>query len=443
MATGPLDLSLPSTRQRWFAAGLLLFFIVLSLQYSWKITGKEDRNGTLVGSAILRWQNQLREISAGDNPYDGSPYPNPPIMALLLIPFTQLPPLAGALCWFYLKVGLTLLAILWTFRLVEALERPFPEWAKALTVLLSLRPVMGDLTHGNVNLFILFLIVAALYAYRQGKDFLSGMTLALAIACKVTPALFIPYFLWKRAWIMLAGCGVGLVLFFGPVPGLYYGQWHNIKLLKIWSDHMVKPYVVQGVVFYSEHNNQSLPGLVLRLATHSPSFSTYENDVYKPLHYHNLLALDPGTARWIVKGCMALFAGLIVLVCRTPMAPRYGWRLAAEFGLVLLGMLLFSERTWKHHCVTLLVPLAVLCYYLSAERPGKRMRAFLIGCLAMVVLLMTSTSTFKLLPRWDETAKLAQVYGAYVWAYAVLVLALVVLLVRREPAGDAAPAQSA
>jgi uncharacterized membrane protein len=122
-------------------------------------------------------------------------------MALLLSPLgaTQ-NPLAGALVWFYLKIGMTLLALGWVFRLVESEEAPFPAWAKGLTVLLSLRPIMSDLIHGNVNLFILFLVIAALFAYHRGRPFVSGLVVALAIACKVTPALFIPYFLWKRQW---------------------------------------------------------------------------------------------------------------------------------------------------------------------------------------------------------------------------------------------------
>src|SRR5437762_12357552 len=58
--------------------------------------------------------------------------------------------------------------------------------------------------------------------------------------------------------------------------------------------------------------------------------------------------------------------------------PLYpGWPAAAEFALIVLGMLLFSERTWKHHCVTLMLPFGVLCYYLAACDPTPRLRAFL------------------------------------------------------------------
>jgi hypothetical protein len=91
-------------------------------------------------------------------------------------------------------------------------------------------------------------------------------------------------------------------------------------------------------------------------------------------------------------------------------------------------MLLFSERTWKHHCVTLVLPFAVLSYFLFAGRPGLWLRAYLIASLALTVLLMTTTSTSLLDALGGESAKMAQVYGAYVWSYLVLIAALVVLL---------------
>ena len=49
---------------------------------------------------------------------------------------------------------------------------------------------------------------------------------------------------------------------------------------------------------------------------------------------------------------------LVLFACRTPRDDRVGWRLPAEFSVIFLGMLLFSERTWKHHAVTLLLPWA-------------------------------------------------------------------------------------
>src|SRR5262245_16642027 len=90
--------------QRWFVAGLLAFFVLLSIQYSYKaVAGR---------SAFLRWRSQIEQLDDVDI-YQRFKYPNPPIMALLLEWLVRLPPLAGSLAWFYLKVGMVLLSFYW------------------------------------------------------------------------------------------------------------------------------------------------------------------------------------------------------------------------------------------------------------------------------------------------------------------------------------------
>jgi hypothetical protein len=440
MSAGTISRPLIAIRHRGFALGLLLLFVGLSVQHSFKAFGSQSSHRT----AFLRWRADIHKLIDGEDIYRIGNFPNPPIMPLLLSPLAFLDAIPGSLCWFYLKVGMAFLSIYWVCRLVENKDQSFPNWAKVLTVLLALRPIMGDLSHGNVNLFILFLLVAALYAFCQRQGFVAGLLLGLSITCKVTPALFVPYFVWKRAYSTLAGCMVGLVLFFLVIPGLFLGMEHNIHLLAGWYEGMVKPFVIDGVVT-AEHVNQSLPGLVNRLFTHSPSFITFPDGKPFGAGYHNICALDPHLVRWLLKGCMVLFAGLVVWTCRTPTAGRRrGWRLGAEFSLVVLGMLLFSERTWKHHCVTLIFPFAVISYYLGACRPGRGLRCYLIGTLVAVMVLMASTSTGLLggshegreaLARSSqepEFAKLAQVYGAYVWAYFLLGAAMVVLLLQKD-----------
>jgi hypothetical protein len=433
--------------ERWLLIALLLFFVALSVQYAMKAAKSDHR------TAIQRWREQILGLTEGEDIYQRYNYPNPPIMALILTPvanlpeWTGVPPLVCALVWFYLKVGMTLLALRWVFRMVEAPDRPFPLGARVLTVLLTLRPIAGDLSHGNVNLFILFLVVGFLYAFHLRRDFLAGVVLGLAMACKVTPALFVPYLVWKRAPRALAGCVTGVALFFWPglVPACLLGWDENLRQVDSWTAQMVKPYLVDGVV-NSEHNNQSLPSLVYRLTTHSPSFVEYPDNQWTPVRWHNFLSLPPGTARWLVKGFMGLFVLLIVWTCRTPRAGpgAVAPRLAAEYGLVLLGMLLFSERTWKHHCVTLLLPFAVLSYYLVVLWPHKGLRTCLIASLAAVVLLMSSTS-ISLLGR--DAGKLAQVYGAYVFAFFLLLGALTVILRRPDSlpgaeGGDRVPVEA-
>src|SRR5581483_1747354 len=111
-----------------------------------------------------------------------------------------------------------------------------------------------------------------------------------------------------------------------------------------------------------DHENQSLPGLIHRMVTDSPSFSAFVDNQQVTVESHNFVAWDPFVARGIVKLCQPGFGAFGVWVWRTKTDDRQRWQLAAEYGLILVGMLLFSERTWKHHCVTLLVPFCVLSY---------------------------------------------------------------------------------
>jgi hypothetical protein len=375
------------------------------------------------GSAIVRWHNQIGDLFSGPDIYLRYAYPNPPMMALLLYPLALLPPLAGALLWYAIKSVAVVLAAIWTFRMIEAPERPFPVWAKGLVLLLALKPILGDLMHGNVNLFILFLVVGALYAFHQRRDWLAGSVLALAIACKVTPLLFLPYFVWKRAWKTVGGFALGLVCSVFLVPGGLLGWKENTQLLESWAQQMANPYLLDGTVLYTQHANQSLPALVLRLTTASPSSITYVDGQLTPAGYHNVLEIGGRAADWVIRGCMAIFAALVVWSCRTRLTERDDWRLPAEFSLVILGMLLFSERTWKHHCVGLLLPFAVLVYVLAADREfDRRLRTWLFVTVGMAAALMWLGGLDNDFGKWLE------IYGVYVWTHLLLVSALAIVL---------------
>ncbi len=130
----------------------------------------------------------------GVNIYDKMLFPNPPLMPITLYPLMRLPTVAGAMCWFAIKFAMTTAVLMMLFRIAKPTDRVLPPMFRSLVLLLSLRPILGDLHHGNNNLLILFLIVSMLYAWRRGYDVGAGLLLALATTYKVTPALFFLYF---------------------------------------------------------------------------------------------------------------------------------------------------------------------------------------------------------------------------------------------------------
>ena len=409
---------------RLFLAAIGVLMVVLGVRHAHKVA--DDR------SAFRRWQPQIQALDEGVDLSARFNYPNPPVMAVLLEPLAWLPPVSAAMTWFACEVVFAGLSLFWVIRLVEEGGAPMPARIWALVVLCSLKPIADELAHGNVNLFILFLVVAALTAHRRGWDLRAGVLLALAIACKTTPLLFVPYFAWKRSWRLLAGVVVGLALFTYPgvVPSARLGFVENQRQLVSWYDGMVRPYVLEGRVT-SSHINQSLPGVVSRLLTHSPSFTIWIDRVRPELRYDNLLDLSPQTAKAITMGCMMAFAALVVWTCRG--RPAH----AGEFALVVLGMLLFSERTWKHHCVVLMLPFAVLVRHIALG--GEKWALSAILLLALSLILVPGLNAGHERNTVGETpglAKMAQVYGAYTWAFVLLLAGVVGVLRRPHLAAD-------
>lgn len=413
----------PARLRRAFWLVLAVAVALTAVRYYLKAE-KPSRLGELTRTAFLRWRPQIQALDTGTNIYAAFNYPNPPIMALILYPFVALPPLVGAMAWFAAKVAMAVWLVRWAVRTVGSDP---PEWAIATAVLLSMHPLLGDLSHGNVNIFIAFLVGATLALYCRRWDFSAGVVLALAIACKVTPGLFLPYFVWKRAWKAVAGTFVGLALWLVVVPGVVLGQEYNRELLTGWFDTMVKPFVVEGKVT-SEHANQSIPGVVFRLFTAEPSFLEYDEDD-RPVatEFHNVASLSPSTAQTLSKLPMIAFAVAVVWLCRWPAhradVPRAGPLLAAEFSLVVVGMLLFSERTWKHHATTLIVPFAVLAWAATVAELSPSARRFVRVAAVAIGLLMVVPS---LLP--EGLQDLALVYGAYTAAFSLTGIAAAVVL---------------
>ena len=422
-------------RARWALLALMgVVLLVGAAAYYGKIHSDKRTNR----SAIQRWQPQILGLEQGEDISQKYAYPNPPIMSVLLLPLAKMPASAMAITWYLLKVGMAVLSTAWILAMVDPQKR-LPWWAQGLAILLAIRPIIGDLQHGNVNLFVFFIVVGGLRLAIAGWSFSSGIALALAVSCKVTPLLFVPYFLWKRDWRLLAGwtVGMGLFLYPGIVPALYLGWDENQRNLASWYREMVHPFLVEGKVT-SEHPNQSIPGLVFRLLTESPSFVVYPDGVFTPSEYHNFAALSPVVAKRLVQLCMLAFVAAVVFCCRNPLAAsrngaggnRY---LAAEFGLICIGMLLFSERTWKHHAVTLALPWAVWAGALATATSWQVRAGWIsLAVVAQISLWATSTGLLD-----DRTAKLGQVYGGYTWAFILLAMGMAVTAWqgRKQPQG--------
>ncbi len=451
---------LKSAGVRWVLAILVgLVLVVPSVQFVVKIQETEYsavRQREKHRSAVGRWLPDARALVNGENPYsEGHWFPNPPLVLMALVPFAYLPIVVTAVLWSVLKIG-ALVGGCWlvvaSARGGEAGNpRAAPLGVLVLAALFSARPIMGDITHGNINSFVFFEIALAWYLFVNRRDGWAGVVVGLAVVTKVTPVLLLVYFVYKRAWRVVAGAGLGLVLFALLIPSLFLGFGRNNELLANWHGQMVRPYVSEGFVTV-EPVNQSLPGLMMKwlsfphlvrgtwievwedagagqLAEDAPERRQLDKlvELKEKLQKRKAvvqwsdrlaaalptevgdvsLARRSGQAfmarlkhpgqRWIIRGAGLLLVLALAWACRGPIVSRRDPRLLLELSLVLVAMLLLSERTWKHHLVTLPIVYLATWQVLTCVDWSARFRTvFVAGLAVQFVLLVLAKGTVAL-----------------------------------------------
>lgn len=371
-------------------------------------------------SAFVRWRPQVLKFWEGVNVYDKMLFPNPPILPITLGPLMALPPVAGAMTWFGIKVILTSVSLILCLKVVKPAGLPFPPFFQSAILLLSLRPILGDLHHGNINLLILFLIIAMFEAWREGHDLIAGLLLGLAISYKVTPALFVPYFAYKGSWRTVWSTFLGLLLFLVVVPSAIVGTQFNFECLQMWWHRMLTPFLLEGSSSPQEMN-QSIVGVLTRLLTEIPP-GTSRYDLHVDV---NLVAWPPQVVSYLVKLLTVVFLGFLGFFCRTKAQDRRDPRFLGEVALVVLTMLFISERSWKHHFVTLLIPYAYLVWELYRPTNKPWQRSLIGAALLLSFVFMATTSTeFGGLFANGRGHEIAQGYGMFLWAAVVLYAAV-------------------
>lgn len=185
------------------------------------------------------------------------PFTYPPLAAALFVPLTWLP-LKAANVVFSLVTLLALFVVVHlVVREVFGLSRGGAAWvAVALSsVFMWIIPVRETIEFGQVNVVLMALVVVDVLAGR-GRWW-QGSLVGLAMAIKLTPAVFLAYFLVRRDWRALATGVVSALLYTGVGFLLAPGA-----SLQYWTQTLSDPTRIGELAYVS---NQSLNGLVHRL----------------------------------------------------------------------------------------------------------------------------------------------------------------------------------
>jgi hypothetical protein len=144
--------------------------------------------GVFVGAA----RHWLAGADLYEFPPPEDPYRYSPIVAVLFVPFAQLPDAVGGIAWRWLNAGVLLAGLWWWCRAV--LPRQLSGRERAGLLLLVLPLVVGNFNNGQSNALVLGLLLAAIaglaYAGKQRGDVWRGH---LAVICVTLACLFKVY----------------------------------------------------------------------------------------------------------------------------------------------------------------------------------------------------------------------------------------------------------
>lgn len=300
--------------------------------------------------AIWQGDGRLYDVTApplSDELRFGAPFNYPPFAALLLAPFAVLPWDALSIVWNTGKI-LALTVVVWRCLAAAGVDRRRVGLTAAAVLGFQLvDPIFTDLQVGNINIFILLLVVVDL-TRRPGAPW-RGALVGLAAAIKVTPGLFVVYLLVTRQFraAATAVAAFGATVAAGAVV-LPRDSW------RYWTSVMFQPERVFTPEFT---HNQSIRGVVARLA------GSADNPV-----------------PWLLLAGVVGIAGLVLAAG----LHRRGEELAA---VVVCGVLtvLASPFSWNHHWIWV-VPAVILMWTVAARTRSAGWWSAVVLTLLMFVL---------------------------------------------------------
>jgi alpha-1,2-mannosyltransferase len=325
----------------------------------------------------------------------------PPFAALTMLPM-------GVLPWWLvnaLAIAATVaatVAVLYWFLDPVIRRQGWSRWfvlAMATALVAVFEPLRETVSFGQVNMLLVFLVVADLLLLVRRRSPLGGVGIGLATAIKLTPGIFILYLLiarrFRAAAVASATTLAATVLAGALAPNATREFWTGA----LWDTDRVG-----SLSFIS---NQSLEGFVARL---HPS--------------------NPNSGLWI-----------LLVLCALGLWGVRVWRAARvgddRAGLALTGVVgvLISPVTWIHHMVWLLPALLLLIDRGLAAR-GRR-RIMMLSCAGLFYALLSSRAPWNFSAEGDWPGWGVLGSNAYVFASIAMLAGLPIVRWRAVRSADA------
>lgn len=312
------------------------------------------------GTDLTIYLDASRAWLAGQSPMGVQGYLYLPSFAALISPLAAIPRPVATVLW----AALSLLALIVATRAARQLATPregaqgarsTSPWLYWAPLACVLRPIDSTFSNGQANLIVLGVMLTALLALRKGNETRAGTWLALGIALKVLPVVFLAYFAIRRRWRALGTTVVVTVTLSWLLPAITLGLDGARRALVQWWQLVLTPHVAGGnqlVGFWGYAPGQSLPAVLVR------TFSdTQVGAGMSGAERVNLASLDP-----ILVGRIGLATStLLVLLVLLPvlLAPRKRPEMGLEMAALCTTAVIVAPLVHKAHMVWLLLGFAV------------------------------------------------------------------------------------
>ncbi|GAA0949855.1 glycosyltransferase 87 family protein [Kribbella koreensis] len=237
---------------------LLVLVVILTplLYFSW--SGNVDLNVYRTGGYAYLHDISLYSEGFGQLvPWVALPFTYPPIAAVLFVPLHLLPmPLADLTMCVGSAAGLTATMLVIAYRLRGWNKHAITLGLAATVAAFAFEPIRSTIGFGQINLMLMALV--ALDCLLPQTRWPRGALVGLAAAIKLTPAVFVVYFLVRRQYreaavAMATFVGVG-VLGFALAP---------TDSAKYWFGVLLDPDRIGGATYAFNQNYQALLSRVM------------------------------------------------------------------------------------------------------------------------------------------------------------------------------------
>ena len=219
-------------------AFLLGIFLFRSFLPAWYSLNTDFRNYYVAarlyreGSSLLRvydftWFQRQKDHQGIQQCLVGF-VPDTLLSALPIVPFAGFPPLTAKRCWLAINAVILALSALVLTQITQL------GWRRILIVIfLAIEPLGKSFLYGQMHLLVFFLLAVAVWCSERDRPAAAGISVALAAALKLYPALLLAFFLRKKQWRAAAATVVGLVALAGLSVYLFGWDVHRIYLREI------------------------------------------------------------------------------------------------------------------------------------------------------------------------------------------------------------------